>query len=100
MRMGDKTWSALDDRALELGPDKPQASGPWKNWRLSLDDEGTAWLIADQTDASVNTLSEQVLHELDSTLDRVAQEAPKGLVIRSAKPSGFFAGADVSEFKT
>jgi 3-hydroxyacyl-CoA dehydrogenase/enoyl-CoA hydratase/3-hydroxybutyryl-CoA epimerase len=98
--MGYKTWSALDDRALELGPDKPQASGAWKNWRLSLDDEGAAWLIADQTGTSVNTLSEQVLHELDSALKRLEQEAPKGLVIRSAKQSGFFAGADVSELKT
>jgi 3-hydroxyacyl-CoA dehydrogenase/enoyl-CoA hydratase/3-hydroxybutyryl-CoA epimerase len=39
-----------------------------------------------------------VLKELDAVLDAVEQDLPKGLVIRSAKPGGFIAGADISEF--
>src|SRR6185295_9906210 len=48
--------------------------------------------------SSANTLSEEVLLELDRMLDRIEKDPPKGLVVRSSKPSGFIAGADVSEF--
>ena len=40
-----------------------------------------------------------MLQELNAALGQVEQDAPKGLAIRSAKPGGFFAGADVSEFR-
>ena len=36
--------------------------------------------------------------ELDSVLDALERDPPKGLVIRSGKSSGFIAGADVDEF--
>jgi len=83
---------------MELGPDAGAAGGPWRHWRLSRDEEGLAWLVADCADAVVNTLSGAVLEELDQALARIEQDAPKGVVLRSAKPAGFFAGADVSEF--
>jgi len=83
---------------MELGPDDRAAAGPWRCWRLSRDDEGIAWLIADRADASVNTLDEAAFEELDAALAQVEHDAPKGLVLRSAKPAGFIAGADVREF--
>jgi len=95
--MAGEIWEALD--RMELGPDARAAGGPWRHWRLSHDDDGIAWLIADRADATVNTLSEAVLEELDAALARIEQDAPKGVVLRSAKPSGFFAGADVTEFE-
>lgn len=94
--MAGEIWEALD--RMELGPDAGAAGGPWRHWRLSLDDEGVAWLIADRADATVNTLSGEVLAELDAALARIEQDAPKGVVLRSAKASGFLAGADVTEF--
>ena len=39
------------------------------------------------------------LSELDDVLSTIEREAPKGLVIRSGKQSGFIAGADIGEFR-
>jgi 3-hydroxyacyl-CoA dehydrogenase/enoyl-CoA hydratase/3-hydroxybutyryl-CoA epimerase len=39
-----------------------------------------------------------VLAEFDRVLDEVAALKPRGMVIRSGKPSGFIAGADITEF--
>jgi 3-hydroxyacyl-CoA dehydrogenase / enoyl-CoA hydratase / 3-hydroxybutyryl-CoA epimerase len=97
--MSDAVRSALEDRELELGPDDAGTDGPWRHWRLSRDEDGFAWLIADCRDARVNTLSEPVIVELDEALARIEEDAPKALVIRSAKRAGFFAGADVSTLK-
>ncbi len=90
-------WKTLKSRQMELGPDDG-TPGRWTNWRLSRDEDGVAWLIADQPDASANTLSEAVLEELDQILAEVEQDPPRALAIRSAKASGFFAGADVKAF--
>jgi 3-hydroxyacyl-CoA dehydrogenase/enoyl-CoA hydratase/3-hydroxybutyryl-CoA epimerase len=95
--MKSKIRGVLKDRELELGPN-PAASGGFNHWRYGKDADGVGWLIADRKDSSANTLSEEVLRELDRMLDRIEKDAPKGLVVRSSKPSGFIAGADVSEF--
>ena len=39
------------------------------------------------------------MEEFDAVLAAIETERPAGLVIRSAKPSGFIAGADVNEFR-
>jgi 3-hydroxyacyl-CoA dehydrogenase / enoyl-CoA hydratase / 3-hydroxybutyryl-CoA epimerase len=74
------------------------AAGAYRHWRLERDGDGIAWLTFDKAGASTNTLSEDVMEELAAIVDRLAAEKPKGLVIRSGKPSGFIAGADVDEF--
>jgi 3-hydroxyacyl-CoA dehydrogenase / enoyl-CoA hydratase / 3-hydroxybutyryl-CoA epimerase len=88
-------------RDLELGPfaAAPAEPGPWNHWRLHTDQDGVAWLLFDKKDASANTLSEETLTELDAALTTVSQQRPAGLVIRSAKPSGFIAGADIGGFR-
>src|SRR5262245_33014892 len=92
-------WKTLAPRNLELGPLKGgKGDGHWRNWKLARDGD-IAWLVIDKQGASANTLSEDVLNELDAVLGVIEQDAPKGLVIRSAKPSGFIAGADVGEFR-
>ena len=88
----------LGDRVLELGP-KPDASGPYRNFKLTRDADGVAWLLFDREGASANTLSADVIEELDTVLAALESERPTGLVIRSAKTSGFIAGADVNEFR-
>ncbi|MDH5485856.1 MAG: enoyl-CoA hydratase-related protein, partial [Gammaproteobacteria bacterium] len=69
-----------------------------KNWRVVKDDENFIWLYLDKADSSSNTLSEQVLTELESELIQYNRHPPRGLVILSAKENGFIAGADIKEF--
>ncbi|WP_245315171.1 enoyl-CoA hydratase-related protein, partial [Bradyrhizobium yuanmingense] len=96
--MDSKIMTVLADRVLELGP-RPAPDGPYKHFKLTRDEDGVAWLLFDRADASANTLSSEVMEEFDAVLAAIETERPAGLVIRSAKPSGFIAGADVNEFR-
>lgn len=55
-------------------------------------------LVLDVPGVSTNTLSKAVLLQLEERLAEVRERAPRGLIIRSAKASGFAAGADIREF--
>jgi 3-hydroxyacyl-CoA dehydrogenase/enoyl-CoA hydratase/3-hydroxybutyryl-CoA epimerase len=96
--MDSRIMDVLADRVLELGP-KPDASSPYRNFRLTRDDDGIAWLLFDREGASANTLAAGLIEELDAVLAALESQRPAGLVIRSAKKSGFIAGADVNEFR-
>jgi 3-hydroxyacyl-CoA dehydrogenase/enoyl-CoA hydratase/3-hydroxybutyryl-CoA epimerase len=67
-------------------------------WRTETDADGITWLSFDKPGTSTNVLSRETLVELDSHLQAIMRSPPRGLVIRSAKSSGFIAGADVREF--
>ncbi|HEY1771619.1 MAG TPA: 3-hydroxyacyl-CoA dehydrogenase NAD-binding domain-containing protein [Gammaproteobacteria bacterium] len=69
------------------------------NWRIEQDADGVVWLCFDKAGASANVLSSAVMYELSDKLKQVAGMKPKGLVIWSAKKSGFIAGADIKEIK-
>ncbi|HEX5755083.1 MAG TPA: 3-hydroxyacyl-CoA dehydrogenase NAD-binding domain-containing protein [Arenimonas sp.] len=69
------------------------------HWRPERRDDGILVLTLDRADQGVNALSRAVLDELDSLLERIAIEPPKGLVIRSGKSAGFVPGADIKEFQ-
>ena len=97
--MDSKIMDVLKDRVLELGP-KPDASGPYRNFKLTRDADGVAWLLFDRAGASANTLSAEVHGGVRCDPDaRWKASRPTGMVIRSAKTSGFIAGADVNEFR-
>jgi 3-hydroxyacyl-CoA dehydrogenase/enoyl-CoA hydratase/3-hydroxybutyryl-CoA epimerase len=96
--MDSRIMDVLGDRVLELGP-KPDAGGGYRNFKLTRDADGLAWLLFDREGASANTLSADVIEELDKVLAELESTRPAGLVIRSAKTSGFIAGADVNEFR-
>ena len=68
------------------------------SWSLRFEDSGLAWLVMDKPDTGANVLSRLVLQELDKRLEEVEARRPRGLVIMSAKKSGFIAGADIREF--
>ena len=70
----------------------------YKNWQIETDDAGITCLSINKADATTNVLSSEVMEELDQVLIEIGQAKPKGLLIKSAKPGGFIAGADVSEF--
>jgi 3-hydroxyacyl-CoA dehydrogenase/enoyl-CoA hydratase/3-hydroxybutyryl-CoA epimerase len=86
------------DRVLELGP-RPEPGGPYRHFKLTRDADGIAWLLFDREGASANTLSSDLIEELETVLAALENQRPTGLVIRSAKKSGFIAGADVNEFR-
>ncbi|MFZ9348529.1 MAG: enoyl-CoA hydratase-related protein, partial [Arenimonas sp.] len=69
-----------------------------KHWQLEARNDGILLLSLERKDASVNTLCQAVLNELDGLLERMAFAPPKGLIIRSTKKAGFIAGADIAEF--
>ncbi|MBC8024780.1 MAG: enoyl-CoA hydratase/isomerase family protein [Steroidobacteraceae bacterium] len=73
-------------------------NAPTPAWRSETDSDGIVWLSFDKPGTSTNVLSRDTVVELDGLLKPLAASPPKGLVIRSAKKSGFVAGADVREF--
>lgn len=70
----------------------------YTNWKLERDAAGLAWLTVDLPGTRTNVLSSAVLGELELVLDELEGDPPRGLVIRSGKPAGFIAGADIDEF--
>jgi 3-hydroxyacyl-CoA dehydrogenase/enoyl-CoA hydratase/3-hydroxybutyryl-CoA epimerase len=71
-----------------------------RHWKSETRDDGVVVLAFDREGSGVNTFAQAVLVELDSIIERLLLDPPKGLVIRSAKTSGFIAGADIKEFQT
>jgi 3-hydroxyacyl-CoA dehydrogenase/enoyl-CoA hydratase/3-hydroxybutyryl-CoA epimerase len=69
----------------------------FRHFRYEKTADGLAWLTFDKAGESTNTFSPDVLEELSTVLDEIANLSPKGLVIRSGK-SSFIAGADVETF--
>ena len=68
------------------------------DWRRERDDDGILWLYLDQQNTETNVLSVSVLEQLDALLDEISADLPAAVVFRSAKSSGFIAGADVKDF--
>src|SRR5215470_5527313 len=94
-----KVLDVLKPRELELGPLAGAPSGIWRNWKLARDENGIAWLGLDKPNSSANTLSQEVLTELNDVLAVLERDQPLGVILRSAKPGGFIAGADIREFR-
>ncbi len=81
----DDTAAAVDRNALTL----------------EVDAGGTAWLTFDRPDSRANILTSGVMQRLDALLGEVEAGAQAGhikaLVITSAKPGMFIAGANIDE---
>jgi 3-hydroxyacyl-CoA dehydrogenase/enoyl-CoA hydratase/3-hydroxybutyryl-CoA epimerase len=69
-----------------------------RHWRLETGPDGVALLTFDLQGGSANTLGSAAMTELNACLAQVETSGAKALVIRSAKDSGFIAGADIDEF--
>ena len=70
-----------------------------RHWHGRRDGDNIHWLTLDKSDASTNTLSQDVLAAFEAVLNELETHRPAGLVIQSGKANGFIAGADVSEFR-
>ncbi len=68
------------------------------HWRQHSDGKGILWLSLDRLHSSTNYLSSDVLRQLDDILNEIRQQLPVAVIFRSAKSSGFIAGADIHEF--
>ena len=71
----------------------------FSHWQTESRADGIVVLSLDRQGAPVNALSQDVLIELGDLVERLAIDPPKGVVIRSIKPAGFIAGADLKEFQ-
>ena len=69
------------------------------SWKIDIDSDRIAWLTCDMPGTSTNVLSAAVIKDLSAALPRSPRQKPRGVVISSAKPSGFIAGADIKEFQ-
>lgn len=70
-----------------------------QHWKLEVDAQQIIWLGFDRKDASANSISMDVLTELDDICSAYKDRSEiKGLVIYSCKNKGFIAGADLHGF--
>ncbi|WP_163849697.1 3-hydroxyacyl-CoA dehydrogenase NAD-binding domain-containing protein [Pseudooceanicola aestuarii] len=67
------------------------------HWRMAESD-GLIHLWLDQRDRGTNVISRAVLEELSHLVAHARTRGPRALVLRSAKPGGFAAGADIDAF--
>jgi 3-hydroxyacyl-CoA dehydrogenase/enoyl-CoA hydratase/3-hydroxybutyryl-CoA epimerase len=74
-------------------------TAPANHWTWSVDERGIGWLGADRAGASTNVLSREILESLNGRLAEIEAARPRAVVVWSAKPNGFIAGADITEFK-
>ncbi|MCO6042433.1 3-hydroxyacyl-CoA dehydrogenase NAD-binding domain-containing protein [Aeoliella sp. ICT_H6.2] len=71
----------------------------FRHTKLDFPLTGIARLSLDHAEHSLNVLSRDLLEEIDAHLDALSERTDiVGLVITSAKPGSFIAGADLKEF--
>lgn len=69
------------------------------NWKTERDADNVLWLLLDKVNASVNSINEAILDELEVILDQLDENKPAGIVFGTAKNTGFIAGADIERFR-
>jgi len=100
MSKGENEMAQTTKRAKRVTPKRtaPAKADPGPSWQSETDDDGILWLRFDRAGQSANTLSAEMLNELDAHLAAIAESLPRGVVFISDKPNGFIAGADIREF--
>ncbi len=71
----------------------------FRHWRLEYDMDQVCWLTLDREGESTNSLSREVLLELEGIVDGFEKTPPRGVVLQSGKKNSFVVGADVREFE-
>ena len=65
----------------------------------STDDNNIAWLILDVKGEAANVIGPELIEEMNTAINEISAQNPKGMIISSGKASGFIAGADVKKFE-
>ena len=68
------------------------------HWQVETGPDRVVLLVLDKAGTSANTLSADVLRELDARLAELERTKPLAVIVCSAKSGGFVAGADIKEF--
>jgi 3-hydroxyacyl-CoA dehydrogenase/enoyl-CoA hydratase/3-hydroxybutyryl-CoA epimerase len=69
------------------------------NWQIHKDSNHIIWLLFDREAAKINTLNRTSFDELDLILSSIEKDdSVKGIIMGSAKSTGFLAGADIQQF--
>ncbi|MDP1931085.1 MAG: 3-hydroxyacyl-CoA dehydrogenase NAD-binding domain-containing protein [Gammaproteobacteria bacterium] len=71
-----------------------------EHWRVERDSDDILWLFLNRKGEAVNSLSAEVLLELDALIGHTERRTPSGLAILSDKTTGFILGADIRQFGT
>jgi 3-hydroxyacyl-CoA dehydrogenase / enoyl-CoA hydratase / 3-hydroxybutyryl-CoA epimerase len=71
----------------------------FRHLRLDRDGRGVVTVTLDVQGAPVNVFNAEVFEELQDVVGRLEREPPRLVVFRSAKPSGFLAGADIHQVR-
>jgi 3-hydroxyacyl-CoA dehydrogenase/enoyl-CoA hydratase/3-hydroxybutyryl-CoA epimerase len=77
-------------------PAETAATGTASTLHVEERGDGILAIILDRPDSKVNLIDLRWVEDMTSSLDRIERESPRGLVMFSAKPGNFIAGADVS----
>ena len=71
---------------------------PYRHFRVCRDDRDVVTVWLDHADSKVNIFDDEVLSELSLIIDAFSRDTQAKLVLfRSAKDSGFMAGADIRQ---
>lgn len=70
----------------------------FRHWHWTLDREEVFHLTLDRADSTLNSLSQEVLKELEEVIYLIHELRPQAVVLRSGKAKSFIVGADVGEF--
>ena len=65
------------------------------HFRFEVDDDGVAVVTMDRAGEPVNSLSPELARDMGTVIERCEQPDVKAVVIASAKPDNFLAGADI-----
>ncbi|MBN9517736.1 multifunctional fatty acid oxidation complex subunit alpha [bacterium] len=71
----------------------------FRHLRLDRDARGVATVSFDVQGAPVNVFNDEVIRDLGQVVERLERDPPRVVAFRSAKPSGFLAGADVHRIR-
>src|SRR5262245_48390343 len=74
-------------------------SNGFQHLRPDRDPRGVATVTFDVQGSPVNVFNDEMFRELGRAVEPLERDPPRAVVFRSAKPSGFIAGADVHRIR-
>lgn len=75
------------------------STNQFNHWRLETDSDNILWVFFDKKGTSVNTIDRDVMNEFSQIVTTLENDTThKGVILASAKKSGFIAGADINLF--
>lgn len=96
--MDESSLHRHEPRIVEAGDETRMTDAGAPHWWLTRDDEDIAYAGFDLAGSATNVLTRAAMESFGALLTALEASPPKALIIASAKPAGFIAGADIEEF--